>query len=285
VKRGSLFVVATPIGNLKDITARGLDTLREVDLIACEDTRRTRILLQRWDIATRLLSLHRFSETRKTRLILDHLAAGKDVALVSDAGTPGICDPGDRLVRAALEGGFVVTPIPGPSSVAAAISVSGIEASSFVFLGFVPKKTEQRRRLFDALVYEKRAAVFMETALRIRATLLAAAGVMPSRRMVMLRELTKIHEEITTGTAESILAAIERVPAPRGEIVVVVEPALPSAAEMSVAEAVGILMTEGYSGKRLAEEAHERFGLKKTDAYAEFLAEKRGRRDREGENS
>jgi 16S rRNA (cytidine1402-2'-O)-methyltransferase len=169
-----LYVVSTPIGNLEDITLRALDVLRKVDLIACEDTRKSRILLERWEISTKLMSLHRFSESRKTQVILERLERGENVAIISDAGTPAISDPGSRLVRAAIEAGFTVTPVPGASSITAALSVSGMDCSSFVYLGFAPRTDGRRRTFFDKIRQEERTSLFFETAKRVQATLQVA---------------------------------------------------------------------------------------------------------------
>ena len=172
---GMLFVVATPIGNLEDITIRGLEVLRTADVIACEDTRKSRILLQRWGISARLVSLHKFSESRKTEMILGLLEEGQKVAVISDAGTPAVSDPGNRVVRAALDKDFKVVPIPGPSSIIAALSVSGMDCSTFTFLGFAPRKSQQRRSFFERLCKEGRTCIFLESPHRIVDTLKVAA--------------------------------------------------------------------------------------------------------------
>jgi 16S rRNA (cytidine1402-2'-O)-methyltransferase len=272
MKNGVLYVVSTPIGNLEDMTFRALDVLRKVDLIACEDTRKSRILVERWDISARLLSLHRFSESRKTQVILDRLERGESVALISDAGTPAISDPGSRLVRATLEAGFTVIPIPGASSITAALSVSGMDCSSFMYLGFAPRTNDQRRAFFEKIDRERRTSLFFETAKRILATLQIAKEILGERRLVLCRELTKLHEEIIPGTAASILAGFEARGSVKGEIVVVVEGGLGAGSQIDTQAGVKLLMTEGLSGKRLAEEAHRRFGLKKSEAYETFLA-------------
>lgn len=271
MKTGVLYVVSTPIGNMEDITFRAVDVLRKVNLIACEDTRNSRILLNRWEISTKLMSLHRFSESRKSQVILQRLEAGENIAIISDAGTPAISDPGSRLVRAALEAGLIVTPIPGPSSITAALSVSGMDCSSFVYLGFAPRTDRQRREFFQNITREPRTSIFFDTAKRIRATLQIAVEVLRDRRLVLSRELTKLHEEIIAGTAEHILILLQPRTSVKGEIVVTVEGTLNSGPELDIHAAVLILMEEGLSGKRLADEAHRRFGVKKSDAYEDFL--------------
>ncbi len=269
---GTLFVVATPIGNLDDITIRAVETLRNADLIACEDTRKTRTLLKRLNIRTRMMSLHRFTERKKTGAILERLERGLDVALVSDAGTPGISDPGHRLVKAARAAGFSVVPIPGPSSVTAALSVSGLECSSFVFMGFAPKKQERRRAFLEEIADQARPTVFFETPHRIESTLGAAQATLGRRNLVLMRELTKIHEEVITGDATAILDQLARRSATKGEIVIIVEPASPPGDETDIEAVVQALMDEGLTGSRLAEEARDKFGVKKRDAYNAFLA-------------
>jgi 16S rRNA (cytidine1402-2'-O)-methyltransferase len=272
---GVLSVVATPIGNLRDITLRALDVLKAADLIACEDTRTSRILLQRWGIATELMSLHRFSETRKTKAILDRLESGSNIALISDAGVPAISDPGHRLVRAVREAGFRVVAVPGPSSVTAALSVSGMDCSAFVYLGFAPRKHSQRVAFLRAILLENRPCVFFDTPMRIEATMEAAAGVLGERTVVLARELTKRHEEIITGTAEEICAELSSRDAVKGEIVVVVEGGKKTDPEIDTESAVRSLLEEGLTGKPLADEARLRFGLSKREAYEKFLELKR----------
>jgi 16S rRNA (cytidine1402-2'-O)-methyltransferase len=281
MKNGALYVVSTPIGNLEDITLRALDVLGKVDLIACEDTRKSRILVERWDISAKLVSLHRFSESRKIQVILGRLNQGENVAIVSDAGTPAISDPGSRLVRAAIEAGFTVIPIPGASSITAALSVSGMDCSSFVYLGFAPRTNDQRRVFFEKIEGEQRTSIFFDTAKRIRATLQIAKEILGERRVVLFRELTKLHEEIIPGTAASILAGFETRASVKGEIVVVVEGGFGTGSQIDVRDAVKLLIAEGLSGKRLAEEAHRRFGSRKSEAYEVFLELKDARMDQD----
>ena len=216
---GKLFVVATPLGNLDDISARALETLRSVDTIACEDTRRTAKLLDRYGISARLLSCHRFNEGRRLEPVLERVRAGERVALVSDGGTPGIADPGRLLVRAALEQGLEVIPLPGPNAVAALLSASGLPADRYVFDGFLPHRAGERRRRLRDLAGEKRTVVLFETPHRILDTLADIEEVLGPRRLVLGRELTKLHETILHGTAAELA---ERLGASvRGEITLV----------------------------------------------------------------
>lgn len=269
---GILYMVATPIGNLEDITLRALNVLKAVDAVFCEDTRKTRILLQKWGISKQLISLHKFSEAKKTDLVLSRLESGECIAFVTDAGTPGISDPGARLTATAMAAGYKVVPIPGASAVMAALSASGFDSSSFVFLGFAPRKDGPRRLFFEKIAIEDKPAVFFETAHRILATLKVAAPILENRNMVIFRELTKIHEEIIAGTAESLVETLSAVETIKGEIVVAVEASHRAPTEgIDVEGAIRTLMDEGFSGKRLAIEAESRFGIKKSLAYDTFL--------------
>jgi len=272
--KGVLYVVSTPIGNLEDITARAVKTLKAVSVVACEDTRQSRILTQRWNISTNLMSLHRFNESRKTQAILERLDRGEDVAIVTDAGTPAISDPGHRIVRAALDAGIRVTPIPGPSSITAALSVSGMDCSTFAYLGFIPRKKEQRQSFFERILKSEITCIFFETPHRILDSLRIAAQVLGSRRMVLFRELTKLHEEVLSGPAEDLLEILIGRGSIKGEIVIVAEGEGKAKApvEIDLDAAVKTLMKEGLSGKRLTDEAHRRLGVKKSVAYERFLS-------------
>lgn len=217
---GTLFVVATPIGNLEDITARALRVLREVALIAAEDTRRTGRLLARYAIATPTTSLHEHNEVRKAASLLDRLKRGDQIALVSDAGTPTVSDPGQRLMRAAIEAGIRIEPIPGPSAILAALSVSGLSTETFTFLGFPPTRSKDRARWFETVRSAGRTVVFFEAPHRIRATLEQLRSVAGDCLVCIARELTKAHEELVRGPISDIL---ERLHTPRGEFTVIAE--------------------------------------------------------------
>ena len=215
---GILYVVATPIGNLEDVTLRALRILREVSLIAAEDTRRTAKLLQHYSISTRTTSLHEHNEHQKTPRLVDRLRAGESVALVSDAGTPAISDPGQTLVEAARAAGVRVESIPGPSAVMAAISASGLNASEFVFLGFSPARLNALKEWVARVAAEGRLAIFFEAPHRIRRTLEELAAVTgPDRVVAVGRELTKTHEELVIKPISAVLAELG---VPRGEFTV-----------------------------------------------------------------
>jgi len=218
----TLFVVATPIGNLEDMTYRAVRVLGQVRLIAAEDTRRTRLLLQRYRIETATTSLHEHNEERKLPQIIESLESGSDVALVSDAGMPGVSDPGYRLVRAAIERGIRVEALPGASAVLTALGVSGFPADQFVFLGFPPSKPAARRRWLEALAPEERTVVFFEAPHRVRQTLSAMLAIIGDRPVAVGRELTKLHEEVLRGTVASVLPNLGS--PPRGEFTIVIGP-------------------------------------------------------------
>jgi 16S rRNA (cytidine1402-2'-O)-methyltransferase len=221
-KKGALFVVSTPLGNLKDITLRALDTLREVDLIAAEDTRVTRRLLSAYKIPARLISYRENNRQKAAEKIIETLSAGHDVALVTDAGTPAISDPGGYLVARSTDDGIDVVPIPGPSSIVCALSICGIDSSAFVFLGFLPRKGKKRGALLSALSDEARTTVIFESPQRVKQTLSDILDYAGDRRAVLCRELTKAHEEIIRGRISKIIAEIEGRPDVRGEVVIVI---------------------------------------------------------------
>jgi len=227
---GTLFVVATPLGNLRDLSPRSLDTLREVACIACEDTRTTSRILARHGIETPTVSCHRFNERARLVPILERLLRGENVALVSDAGTPGISDPGGLLVDAAAREGIRVVPVPGPSAPTALLSVAGLPADRFVFDGFLPHRAGERRNRLRELRSERRTVVLLESPQRIRETLLDVQEVLGDRRLVVGRELTKLHESILRGTAREILGRLGA-EQERGEIVLAMAGAEGSAAE------------------------------------------------------
>jgi 16S rRNA (cytidine1402-2'-O)-methyltransferase len=220
--RATLYIVATPIGNLEDITLRALRVLGDVDLVAAEDTRRTGNLLRHYAIGTRLISLHRHNEGLRLPDLLARLGAGASIAVVTDAGTPGISDPGAQLVAAARAGGFRVEPIPGPSAVAAALSVSGLSAERFAFLGFPPTRSKDRQQFFERVVgLPDFAVVFFEAPHRVTRTLEELGGLLVNRPITIGRELTKAHEELIHGTPAEAAARLE---SPRGELTIVVSP-------------------------------------------------------------
>jgi len=215
---GTLFVVATPIGNLEDITVRALRVLREASVIAAEDTRRTGHLLARYAIATKTTSLHEHNERQKSQALVARLLGGDSVALVSDAGTPTVSDPGQQLIQAAIAAGVRVEPVPGPSAAIAALAVSGFAAEAFTFLGFPPTRSKDRKDWMQRIAAAAPVAVFYEAPHRIRRTLEELRGVIGDAQIVVARELTKKHEELVRGP---ISAVLQSVPEPKGEFTIV----------------------------------------------------------------
>ena len=221
---GKLYLVATPIGNLEDVSPRALRILQEVHMVACEDTRHTQLLLRRHEIrAKHLTSYTEFNHRRQAGVLIGQLDRGWDVALVTDAGTPALSDPGEALVSAAIAAGHDVVPIPGPNAAIAALVASGLPTRSFTFLGFLPKKSGERRRTIAALVAEGRTIVCYESPYRLADLLADVAVVDPDARVCVARELTKVHEEIVRGTATELAARYASARA-RGEVTVVIGP-------------------------------------------------------------
>ena len=216
-----LYVVATPIGNLSDITLRALEVLKSVDLIAAEDTRHSGMFLTHFGIKKPLLSYHEHNEAMRTAQLAERLAEGKNVALITDAGTPALSDPGARLIRACIERGLPLTVIPGPSSILAALVGSGFSTERFYFGGFLPVKSGQRERELRATAERGETTIFFESPYRLTKTLAGCTGIMPDRQLCVARELTKKFEEFRRGTASELLAHYEAHP-PKGEIVLVI---------------------------------------------------------------
>ncbi|HEV8228676.1 MAG TPA: 16S rRNA (cytidine(1402)-2'-O)-methyltransferase [Candidatus Limnocylindria bacterium] len=221
---GKLYLVATPIGNLEDVSRRALRILQEAHMVACEDTRHTQILLRKYDIrAKHLTSYTEFNHKRKVAELVGQLDRGWDVALVSDAGTPGLSDPGEQLVRAAIEAGHDIVAIPGPAAAMAALVASGLPTREFTFVGFVEKKSGPRRRVLERLIAEGRTAVLYESPYRVADLLADLAAVAPTARVVIARELTKLHEELVRGTAADLASRFAE-KAPKGEVTIVLAP-------------------------------------------------------------
>jgi len=219
---GTLTLVATPIGNLGDITLRALEVLKSVNVILAEDTRHSRRLLNHFGITTPLVAYHDHNEARVTASIVERLQNGDNIALITDAGTPGISDPGFFLVRAALEAGITVTTAPGPSAAIAALVLSGFPCEAFVFAGFTPRKSGELLRAFAALADEPRTTVFFVSPHKLPKTLDAVATALPAREIALAREITKLHEEVVRGTAVEVRDHFAKAE-PRGEFVLVVK--------------------------------------------------------------
>ena len=275
--RGTLFVVATPIGNLEDITVRALRVLGEVAVIAAEDTRRTAQLLARHAIATPTTSLHEHNEAARSASLVARLERGDHIALVSDAGTPTVSDPGERLIRAAIEAGIRVEPVPGPSAILAALAASGLRSDSFTFLGFPPTRSKDRRLWFERLRQPGRTVVFFEAPHRIVETLRELLQVAGDCQVAVARELTKAHEEIVRGSLSSV---IERLGTPRGEFTVVVElgettEIMPQLAPDLAREFGEMTVISGFSRRKAISELAKRHGLAANSVYRALEAAKK----------
>ncbi len=271
-ERGRLSVVATPIGNLEDITLRALRVLRECDAILAEDTRHTRALCTHHGIATPLRSFHAHTTDEKVRALIGELSAGAHLALVSDAGTPLVSDPGARLVAGAAEAGVTVESLPGPSAVLAALAVAGLRVGDFRFVGFLPKSGGRRTRALEQLARATEATVLFEAPSRVPGTLrdlAAAAGA--DRRAALCRELTKMHEEIARGTLGELASRYAE--PPRGEVTIVVEGAAEPSDELDAepAELARVLLARGMRTKDAARELASAAGMSARDAYALVL--------------
>jgi 16S rRNA (cytidine1402-2'-O)-methyltransferase len=265
----TLYVVTTPIGNLEDVTLRALRVLREVSLIAAEDTRTTRKLLAHHGIRARLLSYNEHNKAARIPRLLSALNEG-DVALVSEGGTPAISDPGLDLVVAAVEAGFAVTPIPGPSAVTAALAVSGLPVRQFTYLGFLPRRSGERRRLLASLRHDPRTIVAFESPHRLRRSLEDLRTEWGDRRLAVCRELTKVFEEVFRGR---ISEALERFVEPRGEFTLVVEGAT-DAPPPPLEEAHRDLLLRREAGepaRRAVPEVAKRYGLPRREVYRMWL--------------
>ena len=267
-----LFVCATPIGNLEDVTLRVLRTLEEAELVLCEDTRRTRVLLDRHGIHARLLSYERHSEARRTAEVLPRLREGAQVALVSDAGLPGVNDPGSRLIRSAVEHGVPVTVVPGPSAVETALVASGLVGERYQFLGYLPRSENARSALWAELALWPWPAVGFESPKRLPRTLASLAAAFPDRAAAVCRELTKQFEEISRGTTRELAARFGT--PPRGEVTLVIGPAGPRATTAplgAASEAVARLVAAGAGRRQAAQVIAELSGLPANRLYESSL--------------
>lgn len=273
---GKLFLCPTPIGNLEDMTYRAVRVLREVDLIACEDTRRTGKLLNHFEIKNDMLSYHEHNEQERSQEIIAKLENNVDVALVSDAGTPGISDPGEILVQKAVEAGITVIPLPGPSAVLPAVIVSGFSTGRFVFEGFLPRKGEARANRLTDLNLETRTIVIYESPYRTKNTIADLAERMPEREIVLAREISKLHEEILRGSTREVFQLLQEREI-KGEVVLVLAGRQEEQAELdlnslSVLEHLKFLIDNGYTKKKAIKEVAEIRGISKSDVYKEAIA-------------
>ena len=269
---GTLYLVATPIGNLQDISLRALETLKTVDLIACEDTRHTRKLLNHFNISNKLVSYHEHNEQQRAAEFAEDLLQGKSIAVVSDAGTPGISDPSFRLVEKAVEISAKVVPIPGAAAFVNALIVSGLPSDSIFYGGFLPSKKGERRKRLEEVKSIPATICFYETPHRIAKSLIDCAEILGNRKAAVVRELTKLHEETVRGNLNDLVAKFAENPT-KGEIVLVIERCQISDTKFqipnskTIAERISELETEGLDSKNALKRAAKEFGLSKSEAY------------------
>lgn len=269
---GSLYLVPVPIGNLADITLRALDTLKLVDLIAAEDTRKTSFLLSKHQIKpSRLISLHKYNEKKRLAEILAWLAEGKDIAVVSDAGSPGISDPAILLVREAIQAGYKVIPLPGATALIPALTASGLDTGSFLFLGFLPLKQKDRKERIGQIKSCVHTVVLYEAPHRLRQTLQDIYQLCGDREVCLAREISKLHEEFIRARLKDILA--DHQPTEKGEFVVLIEAAPPQAeySEAEIRDFIAGVPASGISSRELAAEVSQRFGISRNRAYQLIL--------------
>jgi 16S rRNA (cytidine1402-2'-O)-methyltransferase len=269
---GQLILVATPIGNLGDISRRAAETLEQADVVYCEDTRHTRQLLSHLAISgQKLVSLHEHNEASRIQQVIDQLEAGQQIALASDAGTPVISDPGQRLVAAVRAAGHTVTAIPGPNAALMALAISGLPAEQFVFEGFLPSSGKARKERLAAIATEYRTAILYESPHRLTRTVVDLAAVINSDRIIILaRELTKLHEEVWRGTAGETLIHVDATP-PRGEYTLVIEGANPVDVEVSDSDIEAALRSQleaGVSSRTAIDAVAKQYQLPRKRIYA-----------------
>lgn len=281
-----LFLVSTPIGNLEDITLRALRVLKEVDLIACEDTRHTRRLLDHFGISKPTISYHEHNEQQRAEELAERLARGESIAMVTDAGTPGISDPAYRIVTAAIERGVTVTPVPGATAMIAGLVASGLPTDSFLFAGFLPSKKQARRARLEELKPERATLIFYEAPHRIREALIDVRESLGDRQAAVARELTKLHEQFIRGAVSDIIAHFGS-NEPRGEMTLVIagnrDNNLKPVEDASISQQVERLMRdESLSRNDAIKQAARSRGLSKREAYQLMLEEKESNEDEEG---
>ncbi len=277
---GVLYIVATPIGNLEDLTLRALRILKEVDLIAAEDTRHSRKLLEHYGVRTALTSYHEHNEKSKAQKLVERMQSGERVALISDAGTPLLSDPGHRLVQEAIRAGIPVSPVPGPSALLAALSASGLPLESFAFEGFLPAKKRERREKLQSLSSEARTLVFYETPHRLKESLADIHEILGEREMVVAREISKWHEEFLRGSVGDLILRLTDQEV-RGELTLVVSGATgeTAAAENLVLAEIRKLKSDGMRVKDIAALLGEKYALAKREVYRMILQLENSQRD------
>ncbi len=273
---GKLYLVATPIGNLEDITFRALNILKKVDIIAAEDTRHTLKLLNHFEISKPLISYYKQIEKSKSNILISKLLEGKDIALVSDAGAPGISDPGEEIVKCAIENNVEVIPVPGACAFVNALIASGLSTKEFTFIGFLSAQKKEKREKLEELKYETKTLIFYEAPHKLLNTLSTICEIFGDRQVVLARELTKIHEEFIRGKISEILKNIEE---PKGEFVVLVEGNsiskkdvdLKNLTELSLEEHYKYYQNQGLEKKEIIKKIAKDRNLSKNEVYKEFI--------------
>ena len=277
---GTLYLIATPIGNLEDITHRAVRLLGEVEVIACEDTRHTKKLLNHYGINTRTISYHEHNERERSRELIERLKSGADVAVVSDAGTPGISDPGFRLARIAIDSGVQVVPVPGASALISALVASGLPTDEFFFCGFLPARSGARRTRLSELRSLPATLIFYEGPHRIAATLKDALEILGERQAVVARELTKMHEEIARGSLSELTARFSSPENARGEMVLMIDrTVMPNEtgnqSDATVSALVAEFESNGLDHRAALKKAARELGLSRDEAYRRLVSERR----------
>ena len=270
---GILFIVATPIGNLEDITLRAINVLKNVDLIAAEDTRHTLKLLNHFEISKPLISNHRHNEDEKTNILIEKLKEGLDIALVSDAGTPGICDPGEAIIKKCIEEQIEVIPIPGACAMINALIASGIDTKEFIFLGFLPLNKKTRKEKLEEIKESKKTIILYEAPHKLLSTLKDLKEILENRQVVLARELTKIHEEFIRGNIEEIIKVSENL---KGEMVLIIEKndkieEKNNFENLSLEEHYKLYENQGLQKKEIIKKIAKDRGLNKNEIYQKFV--------------
>ena len=271
---GKLYIVATPIGNLEDITIRALNILKSVDLIAAEDTRQTLKLLNHFEISKPLISYHRHNEDVKSEILLEKLNEGQDIALVSDAGTPGICDPGEVVIKKAIESNITVVPIPGACAMINALIASGISTSEFIFLGFLPLNKKNRKQKLEEIKNSNKTIILYEAPHKMKNTLEDLKDIIGDRRMTLARELTKIHEEFIRDNINNILDKIDSL---KGEMILVIEGksceknSQNELNELTLEEHYEYYKKQGFDKKEIIKKIAKDRNVNKNEIYMKFI--------------
>ena len=274
---GKLYIVATPIGNLDDITLRALKILKEVNLIAAEDTRQTLKLLNHYDISKPLISYHRHNEDLKSDVLIEKLKNGENIAIVSDAGTPGICDPGEEVIKKAIEENIEVIPIPGPCAMITALIASGISTKEFVFLGFLPLNKKLRKQKLEEIQKSDKTIILYEAPHKMKATLLDLKNILLNRKIVLARELTKIHEEFIRKNIDELLNEIDNL---KGEMILIiegnshVENEKNNLYDLSLEEHYKYYEKQGFDKKEIIKKIAKDRKLNKNEIYMQFIDKK-----------